>query len=73
MESLVVDLELLAPVEEDAGKRPVEVVEPLDSRDLESTHRVKHAVGSDRKTRGAQHARKMHYVFRKAARHLFVI
>ncbi len=65
MERLVVDLELLAAVEEDARERPIEVVAPLDPRDLHRAHRIEHAVRPDRQTRGAQHAGEVHHVLCK--------
>jgi hypothetical protein len=67
VEGLVEDLELLAPAEEDARQGPVEVVAPLDPRDLERAHRVEHPVRADRQSRRAQHAREVHHVFGEAA------
>src|SRR6266705_2369902 len=67
VEGLVVDLELLAPAEKDAGERPVEVLAPLDPGHLERPHRVEHPVRAYRQARRAQHAGEVHDVLREAA------
>jgi hypothetical protein len=67
VEGLVVDLELLASVEEHAGECPVEIIAPLDPGDFERTHRVDHPVRPDRQARGAQHPREMHDVLGEVA------
>jgi len=67
VERLVVDLELLAPVEKNGSEGPVEVVAPLDPRDLERAHRVEHPVRADRQSRRAQHAREVHDVLGETA------
>ena len=67
VERLVEELELLAPVEEDGGERPVEVVAPLDARDLERFQRVDDLVGPDREAGTAQDAREVHDVLGELA------
>ncbi len=68
VERLIVDLELLAPVEKNARERPVEIVAPLDSGDLQRPYRVEHPVRPDRQPGGAQHPREMHHVLREMSR-----